>query len=266
MFDLCVLERPFLKMGARVKVETFNPSPNVRNAGALRLDVAEDNKGEFFSLRFNRRAALDIRVLDVRPADRHLLLFSKEAQDKSRYLLGHDERHWFVAAIPESSPVSTVEAAKQALKPEAVLAAERGLSSKYRHRRRNDAWLRQGEWFFLPAEPKLNPGVLAVFRNEPIMRGGGKPHMCEELVRAGGIMVYVSRRYPQGLTQADFNKLEEGVRRTNTWRVMKRDMDVYVRGRVRHPDHATLQLDGWHRVLSNTELRARAMQQVVFLD
>ena len=34
----------------------------------------------------------------------------------------------------------------------------------------------------------------------------------------------------------------------------------------RHPDHATVVLPGWHRVLMNTEQGARAMRHVVFLD
>jgi hypothetical protein len=41
---------------------------------------------------------------------------------------------------------------------------------------------------------------------------------------------------------------------------------VYVRGRVRHPDHATVTLDGWHEVFSNTEYLSKAMGEVVLLD
>jgi hypothetical protein len=33
-----------------------------------------------------------------------------------------------------------------------------------------------------------------------------------------------------------------------------------------HPDHATIRLDGWHRVEMNTENRSRAMASVAFLD
>ena len=45
-----------------------------------------------------------------------------------------------------------------------------------------------------------------------------------------------------------------------------RDPEVYAKGTVRHPDHATIRLTGWHRVLMNTEQGARAMQHVVFID
>ena len=34
---------------------------------------------------------------------------------------------------------------------------------------------------------------------------------------------------------------------------MRRNPRVYARGRIRHPDHATVTLDGWHEVFSNTE-------------
>ena len=47
---------------------------------------------------------------------------------------------------------------------------------------------------------------------------------------------------------------------------MRRDMKVYVRGRVRHPDHKTVYLDGWHEVFTNTENESFAVRNVVFLD
>ncbi len=50
------------------------------------------------------------------------------------------------------------------------------------------------------------------------------------------------------------------------WRVMQRNPLVYARGRIRHADHKTIVLHGWHRVLMNTEHQAVAMRNVVFLD
>ena len=49
------------------------------------------------------------------------------------------------------------------------------------------------------------------------------------------------------------------------WRAMWRNAGVYVRGRIRHPDHATITLHGWHRVLMNTESQSKAMRNVAFL-
>jgi hypothetical protein len=41
------------------------------------------------------------------------------------------------------------------------------------------------------------------------------------------------------------------------YRLMVRDPELFARGTVRHPDHATITLHGWHRVVMNTEQRAR---------
>ena len=38
---------------------------------------------------------------------------------------------------------------------------------------------------------------------------------------------------------------------------------VVVRGKIAHPDHATIRLVGWHRVLLNTE---SGSSSVAFLD
>jgi hypothetical protein len=46
----------------------------------------------------------------------------------------------------------------------------------------------------------------------------------------------------------------------------RRNPGVYVKGRIRHADHATITLHGWHQVLMNTEGQSRAMRNVAFLD
>jgi hypothetical protein len=50
------------------------------------------------------------------------------------------------------------------------------------------------------------------------------------------------------------------------WRSMTRDAEVYVRGEVRHRDHKTIDLDGWHRVYMHRERLARHAPQIAFLD
>jgi hypothetical protein len=231
----------------------------------LALDVRQDRHGEYFLISRALASTTELVVLDVQPRDRHLLLLSRSASEKHRFLLGHDERHWFVAGIPESTPVSRVRDAKQALKPDLVQTSERGVRTKYRDRRSNAARIRQGEWFFVPA-PQVRVELLLVLRNEPIARGGGKPHVCEELYRFGGETVYVSPGAPNGLTDEQYRALLESERSRWNWRVMRRNPKVYVRGRVRHSDHKTVTLDGWHEVLSNTENLSHAMRNVAFLD
>lgn len=205
-------------------------------------------------------------VLDVQPKDRHLVLMSRIGQEKHRYLLGHDERHWFVAGIPEATPVSRVRDAMHALKPEAVPVGEQRLRFKNRGRRANAARIRQGEWFFVSAS-NVPVEAWKILRNEPLLRGrGAKPHMCQELYRLGGETVYVSTGAPNGLTESEYAILSDQERKRWNWRVMRRNPKVYVRGRVRHPDHKTVVLDGWHEVLSNTEHLSYAMRDIAFLD
>jgi hypothetical protein len=47
---------------------------------------------------------------------------------------------------------------------------------------------------------------------------------------------------------------------------MRRNPEMFVRGRITHRDHKTVVLKGWHQVLMNTEPRAKARAQVLFLD
>lgn len=262
------LERAFARMGARLEFGQLmrrNRLSGRMVSEDLALDVRQDRHGEYFLISRAQASTTELVVLDVQPKDRHLLLLSRSAAEKHRFLLGHDERHWFVAGIPESTPVSRVRDAKQALKPDLVQSSERGVRTKYRDRRSNAARIRQGEWFFVPA-PQVRVELLLVLRNEPIARGGGKPHVCEELYRFGGETVYVSPGAPNGLKDEEYRALSEGERNRWNWRVMRRNPKVYVRGRVRHHDHKTVVLDGWHEVLSNTENLSHAMRNVAFLD
>jgi hypothetical protein len=267
----------FERIGARVKVR--NSDDNWRRAlraaaTGVRLDVRRDAEGEFFEVFApgDGAAAAEVEVLHVAPRDRHLLLLVRQEGTKSKFLCGHDERHWFVAALPEAAGgVGTVATAKEALKPEAVRSRQEAahVPARHRQRRKNAAFRRQGEWFFLPA-----PGLVAdpklVLKHEALRRGGGKPHWAEELYRRGGESVMFSRAYPNGLAERDYRELLRRdpveARRLGPWRAMRRNMDVYVRGTLRHADHKTMRLPGWHRVLMNTESQAAAMRHVAFLD
>src|SRR5437667_8440993 len=194
-------------MGARVEFAQVNRRSRFSGRIAsedLALDVRRDQHGEYFLISRALGSTTELVILDVQPRDRHLLLLSRSVSEKHRFLLGHDERHWFVAGIPESTPVSRVRDAKQALKPEVVQSTERGLRAKYRDRRSNAARIRQGEWFFVPA-PHARVEKLLVLRNEPIARGGGKAHVCEELYRFGGVYVYDSRGAHSGMTYWQFS-------------------------------------------------------------
>jgi hypothetical protein len=87
-----------------------------------------------------------------------------------------------------------------------------------------------------------------------------------QLERNANELDYVSNAEPRGLTRGQFEKLPERARRRHTWQQLVRDSEVYARGTVRHPDHATIHLAVWHRVLMNTEQRAQAVRHVAFID
>jgi hypothetical protein len=255
-----MLERRFAAIGARIKVSGDG-------RGVPRIDVRSDRRGEFFGVRFAGRGnAVDLEVVDVARGERHLLLLARDGEEKSKFLCGHDERHWFVAAVPESvRGVSGVQAARAALRPELVRDAIDRARPKDAFRRRNAAYVRQGEWFFVPA-PEVDPPVTLVLFDEPLSRGRGKVHVMQFAYRRGGQVVWVSRGYPLGISDVEYRRLARDERQRGNWSQMVRDPEVYAKGAIRHPDHATVLLHGWHRVAINTEQAARAMRHVAFLD
>lgn len=177
---------------------------------------------------------------------------------------------YFVAGIPESAPVGTVRQAKEALKPAEVQTAQarKHPKAKARNRRKNAVFVRQGEWFFLPV-PGFVVDEKLVLRHEPLRRGNGsKPHWAELCYRTGGETVYVCTRHPNAVTVAQYKSILEGSPKAKGWgwRTMQRNPGVYVRGRVRHTDHATITLHGWHRVVMSTEGQSKSMRNVAFLD
>jgi hypothetical protein len=267
--DIELLQKRFGLMGARVRV---GPAVLRRWGRAVHpegINIRTDDEGEFFDIRMGDGSGA-YEVIDVRPELRHLLLLARaENGRKSKFLCGHDERHWFVCAVP-GAHVADVATALAALQPVEVRRAVLGhvRRAKNRLRRRNEAFVRQGEWFFIP-EPNLVVNERLVHHNEPISRGtGSKPHMCQYLYRLGGEQVMVCRHRPQGVTLDEYRKLLYTLPKVVNWdwQMMRRNATVYVRGRVWHPDHKTIMLDGWHRVVMNTEAEAPGRERVVFLD
>jgi hypothetical protein len=273
------IKRAFDLIGSRVVVTDVAPlpvrtvmvinPPETRNpalpAPVITVDIIRDRRGELFHIGLD--ASVELHVMNVNKALRHLLLFAVDGEGRRyRYLCGHDERHWFAAAI--AGGVSSVEDALESLKPGEVLDAQSGLRRKHRNKRNSGVTLRQGEWFFIPT-PDLDPHPGSILRDEPIRRGNGSPHMVEDVFRQGGITVFVCGQYPAGVEEKELQRLieEEEERRFWGWQSMKRDMDVFGRGKVSHRDHETITLNGWHRILANTEAEAWFRSEtLVFLD
>ncbi len=261
------LTAKFRNIGANLRIRPAGTVRRDRRPADYAIDVVNTPKGETFDL-IVAEEGLGVRIIDADPADRHLLLMvdGKRAPRRRKFLCGHDERHWFVA--PVGARASSIGQAKEMLKPEAVRQRQlrHGVKPKQRNRRRNAAFVRQGEWFFVPC-PGLDVEEKLILRNEPIARGRGRPHVVECLFRRGGTPVRVCPEYPSGITHEEYAEL---VRRDPDkaklfWRNRVRDPEAYAKGRVRHPDHKTVVLRDWHRILPNTE--SRWMTEVVaFLD
>lgn len=264
------LQRSFGRLGMRIKTAPL-PAPAWRTQVVPRfdLDVRQDSHGEFFLLRLPEDSDTQFQALDIQPDLQQLLLLARTEERKEKFLCGFDERHLFTAAVPGGS-IRSVRDAMQALKPALVQEQERlsGVRAKNRLRRRNSAYVRQGEWFFVP-QPDLVVPAERIRRQEPLSRGAGsKPHICTEAARFAGEEVMACRQHPNGLSMVGYNALIRGNPSAKNWgwRTRVRNPELYVRGEVRHKDHATIHLNIWHRVLMNTENEAPGRQFVAFLD
>jgi len=288
------IEQKFEKMGARISIGE-NPVPNVRRSdelenSSLTVDVLNDKKGQIFDIKY--RGKVDLTVLDLKPDDRHLVLLAKlfdtnkphQEPDKIKFLCGHDEREWFSSQLP-SGGVTNVNTAKLSLAPNAVRRKQKRnkLKIKDRVKRKTAVSLRQGEWFFVPVDIP-DPDMDIVLRNEPLMvsntRGGSKPHMAQFAYRTGGTTVYIPQlpfMMAKEVSQTERERLGAGLTEREkkvylrehpnskqwSWTHQIRNPTLYVKGTIRHKDHATLKLRGWHQVHMNEEVRGRFN---VFLD
>lgn len=264
-----LLEKHFGRIGARVSVATL-PLPTWRNRYSPGIDIGTDRRGEFFDIKITEGDGVEYDVVDLRKDLRHLLLLGRREGGKEKFLCGHDERHWFVCAVPGRS-VTNVVNAMEALQPAFVRQniQKNVKRTKTRFDRRNEAFVRQGEWFFVPF-PNLEPMAgLQIHRNEPISRGAGsKPHVCAEVFRIRGESVMVCKQCPTGVSMNRYEDILKSNPKASRWRwrMMQRNATVYARGTVRHPDHKTIVLDGWHQIFMNTEAEAPGARNVVFLD
>lgn len=140
---------------------------------------------------------------------------------KRHFLVGRDERQLFMCRLPAAC--TTVAQAHAALRvPQANLEARSVL----------ERTIRQGEWFFVPAEGDdvarieggIESGEVWIHRRVSIARfiaRAGKPHVVEEIVET---------------------------------RDIRGNRQVFARGRVRHVDHKTVRLPRWYRVFRNREV------------
>ena len=110
--DIELLEKKFAGIGARMKLREIT-NTWYQSQG---INILTDERGEFFDIRVQQGEQVEYDVVDLRPDMRHLLLLARRETGKEKFLCGHDERHWFVCAVPGAS-VTNVMAAMEALQP-----------------------------------------------------------------------------------------------------------------------------------------------------
>jgi hypothetical protein len=192
--------------------------PRRRMFGSVASVRIDPQRGEFFALCPDPEE--DPTLLEASARRHHLLLLIVGPASRRRLLFGHDERHLFVARLPQDARVSRLAGAFDALKPAEVLAAETaGLEP-----------LRQGEWFFIPA-PGFQPDRGVIVQRKVPLRPIGR-----------------FEKYPRAHVANELVRLVQSTETPARQRLL-----VYVRGAVRHGDHRTVHLTTWHRVLPNRE-------------
>lgn len=263
----------FERIGVRARVREFTHLITRRNARdpQVRLNILHDKKGAFFDIQVGKE--VELLVLDVQPKMRHLLLMTRvhnktggEPVIKSKFLCGHDERDWFIAAIRRSDPVSSVRTAMESLKPAPVRVEQQKqrLAARNLNRRKNKAFLRQGEFFFVPkTDVQVDPQL--VLKKEPLEPYRRKPHTAEYLYRTAKMQVYMSKPKAQDLTFEALNRLPANKRRI--YRPEVRMSRLFVRGKIVHADHKTLELGAtWHEVFQNHEIVSGQVVSVEYVD
>lgn len=102
-----LIANQFARMGARFKIVHQEEDRFRLRPADYAIDIRHDQRGEFFEMRVpsGLEERLEVTVMQARPQERHLLIFVRNGEaTKDRFLCGHDEREWFVAAVPGVRP------------------------------------------------------------------------------------------------------------------------------------------------------------------
>jgi hypothetical protein len=159
---------------------------------------------------------------------------NRTPRDIRHFLLGKDERQLFMCRLPKAA--TSVKEARESLKAPEVITAEGKSPGKT---------LRQGEWFLLNMTKDEEANVknylkssLAVIHKKANVgqfagRRGGKPHIVDELITISAPVL------------------------SHGFSVQGRP-NVFIRGHLKHPDHETIKLGKWRKVILNAERTAAA--------
>jgi hypothetical protein len=157
----------------------------------------------------------------------------KTSRGTRHFLCGVDERdHPFIAQLPQAA--TSIKVAHELLKPPELRGQPirgHGKNSRVKSRKAKTA-TRQGEWFL-------------------IALGEGELKQVEEAVAKAGVLK--NRRLgfePRGMERGKPHTADEVI-------MFTKDGDMrptlYMRGKLRHVEHATLDFPDWVRVVRNTE-------------
>ncbi len=272
MSSLRILESNLARAGipARVSSESFRRDVTGR---IVQMDISREKGKEEIRISVPEGDRAEVKVLGIDPALQQAVLMIHEperefavrvwnrrkrayeeevrrtTEAKRRFLVGMDESHLFIAQL--TRPATSVKQAHEGLRPRGVPAGKAAKRLKI---------VRQGEWFFQPAskeerlaiEPLVKTGAVA--RNVGIGRGRGRMRGRAHVVSESVLLVVSEERTPI-------------VRRGRTVGIQTaRETIEFVRGRVRHPDHQTIELYEWHKVFLNTEDRQSLSQVSNFVD
>ncbi|MCZ6834633.1 MAG: hypothetical protein O7G85_02565 [Planctomycetota bacterium] len=124
-----LLKKQFERLGTRINfaslLDTIRPGTD-----RVQLDVVQDGEECCFEIRTNPSRLVHLMALDVRPAEKRLLLMVMlpachvNAFDERRlFLCGHDAVGWCVSEIPVLSPALSVASAQRVMQPLALCPA-----------------------------------------------------------------------------------------------------------------------------------------------
>ena len=222
--DRELLESRFARMGARLKVQERAPAAARRHRQPGAWTCSDDRQASS-----SRSACVPPWTCASkswtcsRPSGT-CCCWPRRGTEKPKFLCGHDERQWFVAAVPETARLGTV-GRHGGTKPAEVQQAQarQKIKTEDRKRRKNAAYVRQGEWFFLPA-PDFAVESGSFFERAASRGNGSKPHMGRVLLphgrRDGLRLLPASRRSDE----AAYKVLATPARRPKSWawQVMQR--------------------------------------------
>lgn len=190
------------------------------------------------------KGALQPKDRILREVGKHWVEVERKTVPETRHFLcGVDERdHPFIARLPGAA--TNIKVAHELLKPAELQGSKvKGFGKNYKVKgRKKNAVKRQGEWFLIPATDTEIAFIESYAKKHGVLKnvalGGrartGKPHTADEVITLP----------PSSPT---------------------RPGQTYMRGKLRHVEHATLEFPSWVKVLRNME-NGGATQGATWVD